>query len=104
MTRDANSTITVKKQADNSYALSGRLVFSTLSQLLKHPPAFIENGLINENIRVDCSAVTHLDSAGIALLLDWKKKALISKKELTFNKLPKQAKAIIKSAHLSDIF
>ena len=104
MTIQSTPTVTVKKQAGNNYRLSGRLIFSTLSELLKHPPLFIESGVINENISIDCSAVTHLDSAGIALLLEWKKMALLRNKEIVFNKLPKQAKAIIHAAHLSHLF
>lgn len=95
--------VSLEKKSKNTYVLSGQLVFGTLPQLLGEYKICFDNDSSDKNINIDCSAVSHLDSAGIALLLDWKKNASSGGKKLIFNNLPKQAKAIIYAAHLSDL-
>lgn len=96
--------VSMQKLDDGNFILSGQFVFATLTQLLEQQVSFTDNDSKDGVVSIDCTAVSHLDSAGIALLLEWKKEALLQNKELVFRKLPKQAKAIISAAHLNEIF
>ncbi len=49
------------------------------------------------------SQVTKMDSAGVALLLEWWRAAMHAKKTITFKNLPVKAKALIALSDLSDI-
>ena len=96
-------SISLDKIGEGSFALSGQLVFNTVSELLKKSNILIDDASHNNQIVIDCSSLSHMDSAGIALLLDWKQKTAAANKSIGFEKLPKQAKAIIHAARLSHI-
>jgi phospholipid transport system transporter-binding protein len=51
-------------------------------------------------IKVDLSSVTHADSAGLALLIEWVKWAREQHREIRFFELPKQIRAI---AHICEV-
>ncbi len=91
-------------QKDGVFILVGKLVFSTVSSLIAKSALFIDKSDMQSNkIIINCSQITHIDSAGIALFLDWKRKAAKEKKDIEFEMLPKQAKLLIHAAHLNEI-
>lgn len=96
-------SITLSHEKDTCYSLSGKLGFDTISILLKCSDCLFEDTPQGQVIIIDCTELNHIDSAGIALFLEWKRKALKGKQEIQFKGLPHQAKAIIRAAHLSDI-
>jgi phospholipid transport system transporter-binding protein len=85
------------EQTDGYYLLSGKLVFDTVGDLAQH----ILRG--NDRIIIDCSNVSHMDSAGIALLVEWKRQAYRLGQDLLLKDLPQQAKAIIKATRLDTL-
>ena len=104
MMNSANlQNISLSHEKDGDYSLSGKLSFDTISSLLDCSDRLFNNTPQGQMITIDCAKLNHIDSAGIALFLEWKRKARHRKQEIQFKSLPKQAKAIIKAAHLDDI-
>lgn len=83
------------------YLLSGQLVFDTvgdLANLVLSSPSSATHAIV-----VDCSQVSHMDSAGIALLVEWKRQAARFGHDLLLKDLPRQAEAIVKATRLDAI-
>ncbi len=98
-----SQNIHLSYEKDAYYALSGQLGFNTIATLLACSDCLFKHSSQGQVIIVDCSKLSHIDSAGIALFLEWKRKAQKAKQNIQFKNLPKQAKAIIKAAHLGNI-
>lgn len=98
-----NKNIHLEKTEEGIFTLSGQLIFNTVSTLLNKSLLLMGDIAQEQPIVVDCSSLSHMDSAGIALLLDWKREASLLGKGIEFRQLPQQAKAIIHAARLSSI-
>jgi len=87
------------KTSDNNYHLSGDLIFST-----------IDNNIVNKleltpnlpPIHIDLQALQKIDSAGVALLIEWIKFAKTHQLELLFDAVPPQLTALAKLSYLSE--
>ncbi|MES2683996.1 MAG: STAS domain-containing protein [Pseudomonadota bacterium] len=69
--------------------LKGELTTLTTPALLKHAGDFVATG------EVDLSAVTHADSAGVAFLLELKRRASQAGKSLRFSHCPAQLRGLV---------
>jgi phospholipid transport system transporter-binding protein len=79
--------------------VSSALTFETARRVCEAGVAcFIRDG--SPTIVVDCSAVPNADSAGLAVLIEWRRWAHQHGRHLKFPNLPGQISAI---AHLSEI-
>jgi phospholipid transport system transporter-binding protein len=75
------------------------LTFATARRVCEAGVAcFIRDG--SATIIVDCSAVAHADSAGLAVLIEWRRWAHQHGRQVKFTNLPAQISAI---AHLSEV-
>lgn len=95
------SAINLKETGDGQFAVEGELSKFTVPSIVK-----VAEGLINgasQNVLVDLQGVTHTDSAGLALLLEWM--TLSDKKglQIHFRNLPSQLWEIAKVTDLEDI-
>ncbi|MDC9728393.1 MAG: STAS domain-containing protein [Methyloprofundus sp.] len=92
-------TLTITQGAKNCFSLSGDLSFETISNKTinelkvhtSHSPSYI-----------DLQALQKIDSAGVALLIEWIKFAHEHQQELLFDAIPPQLAALIKLSDLSD--
>lgn len=70
-------------------------------------PEYIEQSgpMFNElsELRIDLSAVTRSDSAGLALLIRWMREARASDKRIVFEQMPAQMLAMAEASGLDDI-
>ena len=103
MNKKNNKGIYLEKTEEGIFTVSGQLIFNTVSKLLNKIQFLIDETTQDQLIIIDCSSLSRMDSAGIALLLDWKREASLVGKNIEFRKLPQQAKAIIRAARLSRI-
>ena len=69
--------------ADSIWQLSGRLDDISVPPLLKQNQALFEQDS-GTAVRLDLSQVNHVNSAGLALLIDWLRSARKEKLELKF--------------------
>ena len=80
-------------------SVSSALTFETASRVCEAGvECFMRDG--SPTIVVDCSAVPNADSAGLALLIEWRRWAHQHGRHLQFTNLPTQISAI---AHLSEV-
>lgn len=80
--------------------LSGELDAETVPRRLRESEDWFEHG---EETVIDLSDVTRVDSAGVALLLEWVRDAHAAQASLSFVNAPAQMRAIIDFCALNDV-
>ncbi len=88
-------------QADGRYAIRGKLTFQTVPQFFTHTGVML-NG--QGPVTVDLAGVTLADSAGIALLVEWRQEARAAGRTLAFANIPEQVRKIIHVSGLQQAF
>ena len=75
-------------------ALTGDLSFETVPAVLAQTEQFAARADLPERVTIDFAAVTGVDSAVVALLLEWRRLAAARGKSLEFANLPANLLAI----------
>ncbi|WP_394754286.1 lipid asymmetry maintenance protein MlaB [Crenothrix sp.] len=81
------SSLTISKQGTDCFSVEGDLTFAAISARLTTLFAFLTP---SKQITIDFTQVTSADSAGLALLIEWKKIARTNKSQLVLKNIPKQ--------------
>ena len=87
------SDFTLEEKEGGKFALSGKMTFGTAGDILSESEEPFEQ---HTRIEVDLSGVTHTDSAGLALLLEWITWANHTVREIRFTGVPPKLDAIAK--------
>jgi phospholipid transport system transporter-binding protein len=74
--------------SDEVLRLEGNLSYETIPGVLAQTAQFAARTDLPPTIRIDFSNVTGVDSAAVALLLEWRRMALSGGKTLVFENLP----------------
>ena len=69
-------------------ALTGELSFDTIPQVLEESAAYAARTDLPDRLTIDFAGITGVDSAAVALLLDWRRMAVKRGKTLEFVNLP----------------
>lgn len=88
-------------EAVSTRAVSGALSFETVPDLYKVSAAWFEGA---GDLTLDLAQVTNTDSAGLALLVEWLRRARDSKRSLRFTNVPAQVQALMRINNLQDAF
>ena len=80
--------------------VSGDLDFSTVMLLWKQSLPLISS---LKELNFDLAQVNTSNSAGLALLIEWIKYAMQTKKPIQFMQIPKQLKSIISAAGMDEV-
>ena len=94
------SDYTLENRGDGRFALSGEMAFSTADRILRESEAQFEEHTL---LTVDLSGVTHTDSAGLALLLEWITWANHTVREIRFEGMPEKISAIAKTTEVESL-
>jgi phospholipid transport system transporter-binding protein len=73
------------------YSVSGELNFATVTDLLLQSREMFAG---ESSIELDLSGVTHADSAGLSLLIEWLRQARLQGRQLHYVALPAQLNAL----------
>lgn len=84
------------------YEITGRLTFQTVPLFFTHTQEILGTG--NSPVTVDLGGVTLADSAGIALLVEWRQRARAAGGTLVFANIPEQVRKIIHVSGLQQAF
>lgn len=84
----------IEANGAGQFRVAGALTFATANELLRSTPAFDADAI------VDLSGVTAIDSAGLALLIEWYLAASRNKRVVRFSGVSTQLRALAK---ISDI-
>lgn len=94
------SDFVFEERGSGKFAVEGELSFATANTILKSS----ENQLAQySNLEIDLSGVERTDSAGLALLLEWKAQAEARKASIKFVGLPDNLLAIAKTTEVVDL-
>ncbi len=85
---------------ETGWLLSGELNFETVPALLQHRGVQMEAG---KNLTVDLSEVTRVDSAGLALMIEWLRESERKNLDMTFTNVPEQLLSIARVCGLDEI-
>jgi phospholipid transport system transporter-binding protein len=91
---------TLEDCGDGKFTLNGRMSFDTAAQILKDSEDLFEEHTL---IEVDLSGVTHTDSAGLALILEWITWANHTVREIRFHEVPDKIDAIAKTTEVDNL-
>ncbi len=69
-------------------ALTGELSFETIPQVLEESATYVARTDLPDRLTIDFAGITGVDSAAVALLLDWRRMAAKRGKTLVFVNLP----------------
>jgi phospholipid transport system transporter-binding protein len=99
MSQSTISQTTTVSLCKDGVNLEGNLLFSTVSSILTMGAKMIDNHQAGA-VEINMSAVDKIDSAGIALLLDWKRLCDAQNKKYQLTHVSKQALSLIKTNKL----
>jgi len=85
------TTSILDRKGDNQFAISGILGFDSVTTLMEQSRGLFASA---NNVNVDLSAVTHADSAGLALLLEWLRYGKLNNKPVRYQNLPAQLQSL----------
>lgn len=88
--------------SEQGLMVKGDLVFATVSSVREKSYGILENYHKNEFV-VDCSDMSRIDSAGIALMLEWKQWCNENKKKCHLKGLQAQGVSLIETYTLGDL-
>ena len=97
---DNDSHVQIKPLAGGSFLLSGALTFETVPSVWRTSATVLSAG---GDITFDLQGVSHTDSAGLALLIEWLRTARRMGKRMTFKNIPPQMLAIATVSGLEHI-
>lgn len=82
------------------FLLTGAMTFETVPALWRQSTALFDNG---DSVTLDLHGITHTDSAGLALLIEWLRIARGKNKGIVFKNIPPQMMAIARASGLEQI-
>jgi len=81
----------LSRSGDNQFAVGGVIGFESVTDLLEQSKALFSSA---SAINIDLSAVTHADSAGLALILEWLRDGKHNNKVVRYQNLPAQLRSL----------
>jgi len=94
------SGYSLEDRGNGRFALTGRMSFDTAGNILRQSEGLFEEHTL---IEVDLSGVTHTDSAGLALILEWITWANHTVREISFQGTPEKIDAIAKTTEVDHL-
>jgi phospholipid transport system transporter-binding protein len=88
---------------DGVLAVEGELSFETIPAVLAESAEFAARPDLPQKITIDFTAITGVDSAAVALLLEWRRMALKRGKTLLFSNLPANLLALAELYGVADL-
>ena len=92
--------IEILSVAQNQYIIKGDLTFSSINKTSAKVLNFAQS---SPSISIDLQSLGKIDSAGLALLIEWIKFARASQTELRFEHIPTQLSALVQLCDISEI-
>lgn len=94
---EAKTEAKIDVKANGGIAIIGELNHQTVPALLKSSGTLFDTGNGQRgDLDIDLTAVSRSDSAGVALLIEWLRRAKKSQRQIRFNNMPKQMHEIAK--------
>jgi len=89
-------------KTEQGLQLSGDLVYASVSNVVAEASDILKNHA-GSSISIDCKNLNKIDSAGLALLLEWKRVCIKQKKDYKVVGAKEKAVSLISTYKLSEI-
>jgi phospholipid transport system transporter-binding protein len=94
------SDFEIKDLGEGRFAVTGDMSFETADRILRASERPFAG---HTSVQVDLSGVGKADSAGLALLLEWKSQALQRDAAISYSDIPDSMVAIARTSEISDL-
>jgi len=94
------SDFELKDLGEGRFELSGEMSFGTADRILRASDTAFRN---HEHVQVDFSGVGKADSAGLALLLEWKAEARRRSRRIDYAAIPDSVLAIAQTTEVQHL-
>ena len=91
---------TIQRRDARSYGVQGPMTFDSVTELWNESQEIFSE---NAYLQIDLADVTHTDSAGLALLVEWLREASRHGARMEFLNLPSQLLALAGAANLEQL-
>ena len=98
---DETKGVELRSAGGQNYALFGALTFDSVPLVWQQGLRLIQQ---SSNVDLDLRAVSHTDSAGLALLVVWAGEARRRSTQIQFCNVPEQLLAIARTSRLGHLF
>lgn len=88
------------ERGDGEYSLVGEMTFATASKALKATAPLFKDG---RSLRFDLKDVRRADSAGVALLIEWIRRAQQAGGAVRYTHLPESLRAMIRVGGMDEL-
>jgi phospholipid transport system transporter-binding protein len=89
--------------ASETLALTGALSFETIPKVLEESATYAARTDLPARLTIDFGGITGVDSAAVALLLEWRRQAARRGKQLEFVNLPPNLLALAELYGVADL-
>jgi len=93
--------VLIHQDANGSFQLEGALSYANVSSVYKKTAGFFKKN--RTHIQIDLGGITHSDSAGVALLVEWLSEARDNNQILKFINIPKQMLEMVRISSLERV-
>lgn len=100
LARALMSEFDLKDQGEGRFSLSGDMSFATANQILKSSESLFRQ---HTALEIDLSGVGTADSAGLALMLEWKAQSAQRGAAIQFIAIPNSLLAVAETSEVSDL-
>jgi len=100
MTAEHGQHARIERRDARTYCVRGPMTFDSVSELWSESRGLFPPG---DALQIDLSEVSHTDSAGLALLVEWLREAASRGGNLRFSNLPAQLLAIADASNLEGL-
>lgn len=94
------SDFELEDRGNGRFSLRGEMSFDTADRILRTSEPLFRG---QSTVQLDLSEVSKADSAGLALLLEWKSRAMAENGEIEFVSVPESLLAIAKTTEVREL-
>lgn len=91
----------IDSSQEDRLIVTGELGFESVPEIYANSLKYFQN---NPSLEIDLSGVTHTDSAGVALLIEWLRQARQRNRKISFRNIPSQLLAIAQLCGVAEMF
>ncbi len=94
------SDFELRDKGEGRFALHGAMSFATAQNILKQSEKLFAR---HDALQIDLSGVDKADSAGLALIIEWKSQASDRSANIRFRNVPESLLAIARTSEVQDL-
>ncbi len=90
------------KHGETEFILNGDLNFTTVPEIHAENLSVFEN--VNKHLTISLQGVQHVDSSGLALIVEWYRMAKNNNQQITILNMPTQMRDLARLSSIDELF